>query len=59
MRENKEKSRKETDIAFAIASFILNVLILFVLCGGAWMLHSYIIHPNSSSAFLRDYTMYR
>jgi hypothetical protein len=59
MRENKEKSRKETDIAFALASFLLNVLILFVLCGSAWVLRSYIIQPNSTGAFLRDYTMYR
>ncbi len=59
MRENNEKSQKETDVAFALASFLLNVLILLVLCGGAWMLHSYIAQSNSSGAFLRDYTMYR
>jgi len=59
MRENNEKSQKETDVAFVIASFLLNVLILIVLCGSAWMLHSFIIQPNSSGAFLRDYTMYR
>ena len=59
MRENNEKSQKETDAAFAVASFLLNVLILIVLCGSAWMLHSFIIQPNSSGAFLRDYTMYR
>ncbi len=59
MRENKDKSQKETDIAFALASFLLNVLILVVLCGGAWMLHSYIAQPNSPGTFLRDYTMYR
>jgi hypothetical protein len=59
MRENDEKSRKESDIAFALASFLLNVLILAVLCGGAWLLHSVIVQPNSSSVFLREYTMYR
>ena len=59
MRGNNEKSQKETDAAFAVASFLLNVLILIVLCGSAWMLHSFIIQPNSSGAFLRDYTMYR
>jgi len=59
MRGNNEKSRKETDMAFAVASFLLNVLILAVLCGSAWMLHSFIIKPNPSGAFLRDYTMYR
>jgi len=59
MHENDEKSRKKTDIAFALASFLLNVLILIVLCGSAWMLHSFIIQSDSSGAFLRDYTMYR
>jgi len=59
MRENNQKSQKETDIAFALASFLLNVLILIVLCGSAWMLHSFIVQSDSSGAFLRDYTMYR
>jgi len=59
MHGNNEKSQKETDAVFAVASFLLNVLILIVLCGSAWMLHSFIIQPNSSGAFLRDYTMYR
>ncbi|MDQ3747743.1 MAG: hypothetical protein M3367_01825 [Acidobacteriota bacterium] len=59
MRENSEKPQKETDMAFAIASFLLNVLILVVLCGGAWMLHTFVVRPNSPSTFLRDYTMYR
>jgi len=59
MRENNEKSQKEIDIAFVLASFLLNVLILVVLCGSAWMLHSYIAQSNSSGAFLQDYTIYR
>ena len=59
MRENNEKSQKESDIAFALASFMLNVLILAVLCGSAWLLHSVIAQPNSSGMFLRNYTMYR
>jgi len=59
MRENNGKSQKETDIAFAVVLFLLNVLILLVLCGSAWMLHSLIIQSDSSGAFLRDYTMYR
>jgi hypothetical protein len=59
MRDNNEKSQKESDIAFAVASFLLNVLILLVLCGSAWMLHSLIAQSNPSGAFLRDYTMYR
>ncbi len=59
MLENNETLQKETNAAFAIASFLLNVLILLVLCGSAWMLYSFIIQPNSGGAFLRDYTMYR
>jgi hypothetical protein len=59
MSENKEKSRKESDIALALASLLLNVLILAVLCGSAWLLHSVIAQPNSSGLFLRQYTMYR
>ena len=59
MRENNEKFQKETDLAFAVASFLLNVLILAVMCVSAWVLHSFIVQPNSSSALLRDYTMYR
>jgi hypothetical protein len=59
MRENDEKPRKETNAAFAFASFLLNVLILAVLCVSAWMLHSFIIKSNPGSAFLRDYTIYR
>ena len=59
MHENNEKSRKETDMAFALASFLMNVLILLVLCSSAWMLHSYIAQSNSSGAFLQDYTIYR
>ena len=59
MRENNEKFHKETDVAFALASFLLNVLILLVLCGGAWMLHLYITQSNSQGVFLRDFTIYR
>jgi len=59
MRENNEKLQKETDIAFALATFLLNVLILLVLCGGAWMLHSLTTQSNSQGAFLRDFTIYK
>jgi len=59
MRDNHEKLPKETDLAFALASFLLNVLIILVLCGSAWMFHSFIAQPELSGAFLRDFTMYR
>ena len=60
MHKYNEKSQKETDIAFAFASFLLNVLILLVLGASVWMFHSLIAQPSpDSSAFLRDFTMYR
>ena len=59
MRENNEKLQKETDMAFALASFLLNVLIFLVLCGSAWMLHSIIAQFNSTGGFLWDYAIYR
>jgi hypothetical protein len=59
MREDRESTRPETDIACALASFLLHVLILLVLCGSAWMLHSFIARPDSSSGLLREFTMYR
>ena len=59
MRKNKENFKEETDIAFALAAFLLNVLILVVLCCSVWMLHSFIAQTGSPVMFLRDYTMYR
>ena len=59
MREYNEKSQKEIDIAFALASFLLNVLILLVLGASVWMFHSLIAQPNSGSVFLRDFMMFR
>ncbi len=59
MRENNKKLQKETDIAFALASFLLNVLIILALCGIAWMLHSIIAQPNSPGGFMRNYAIYR
>jgi hypothetical protein len=61
MRGNNdnENSPKETDIAFALASFLLNVLIILVLCVGAWMLNSLLAQPHPSGALFRAYTMSR
>ena len=59
MRRNKEKLQNEPDIAVALATFLLNVLILLMLCGGAWALHSFLARPDSGGAFLHDFTMYR
>ena len=59
MRRNKEKVQNAPDIAVALASFLLNILILLMLCGGAWALHSYIARPNSGGALLNGFTIYR
>jgi hypothetical protein len=59
MRDDNENSQKETDIAFAFASFLLNVLIILVLCVGAWMLNSLIAQPHPGGTLLRAYTMLR
>ena len=59
MRDHNEKLHQETDLAFALASFLLNVLIILVLCGSVWMFHSFIAQPDLGGAFLRDFTMYR
>ena len=59
MRQNKEKPQSEPDIAVALATFLLNVLILLALCGGAWAFHSFLARPDSGGAYLRGFTMYR
>ncbi len=57
MREKNENTFQETEAAFAFAVLLLNVLIILILCGGIWMLHSLIAQPDSPVMFLRDYTM--
>jgi hypothetical protein len=59
MRGNNEDSPKETDIAFALASFLLNVLIILALCVSAWMLNSFIAQLHPGGTLLRAYTMSR
>ena len=59
MSRNKEKLQNAPDISVALATFLLNVLILLMLCGGAWAFHSFIERPNSGGTFLNDFTMYR
>lgn len=54
MRENKEILQKETDAAFAFAAFLLNVLILLVLCGSVWILYSLSTQSNPLGSFLRE-----
>lgn len=59
MRQDREKLQNEPDIAIPLATFLLNVLILLALCGGAWAFHSFVARPDSGGAVLRDFTMYR
>jgi hypothetical protein len=59
MRGNNETSPKETGMAFALASVLLNVLIILILCVGAWMLNSFITQPNPGGTLLRAYTISR
>jgi hypothetical protein len=59
MREDNESTRRETGVAFALASFLLNLLILLALCGSVWMLHSTVTQSNSFSLFVRDHTNYK
>jgi hypothetical protein len=59
MRENNEKLQKETNVAFALAAFLLNVLIILVLGSSAWLLHSFVVQQNLSASFLLDYKFYR
>ncbi|HEX9918343.1 MAG TPA: hypothetical protein VGA87_04200 [Pyrinomonadaceae bacterium] len=60
MRDDDDaKTQKGTDTALALATVLLNVLIILALCGGARVLHSLIARPDSSGAFLRGYTTYR
>jgi hypothetical protein len=59
MRRHKEQLQDEPDLAVALATFLLNVLILLALCCGAWALHPFIARPDSGGQFLRDFTVYR
>lgn len=59
MRVDKENLRRETDAAFALASFLLNFLILLVLCGGGWLMYLLNSQPQIFNFFLRDYAIYK
>jgi hypothetical protein len=59
MSQDKDKSQNEPEMAVALASFLLNVLILLLLCGSAWMLHTFVAQPDSSYTFLRGFTTHR
>ena len=54
MRGNNENIRRETDAAFAAAAFLLNVLILLVLCVGGWLLHSLVLQNDALAGFLNQ-----
>lgn len=55
MREDKEKSQRETGAAIAFVGFLLNLLIFLVLCGSILMLQSLITRNGSSpGTFLNE-----
>ncbi|HEX8287519.1 MAG TPA: hypothetical protein VF556_05985 [Pyrinomonadaceae bacterium] len=54
MRKLDEMTRRETDLAVALATFLLNVLIILILCVCGWMLHTVVLQPNSYGVFLSE-----
>ncbi|MBA3784242.1 MAG: hypothetical protein H0X15_01680 [Acidobacteria bacterium] len=54
MRENNKNLREETDAAFALTALLLNVLNLFVLGGGGWLLYSLFSQSNSFGRLLSE-----
>jgi hypothetical protein len=50
MLENDEKSYSETDAAVAVASILLNLLIILVLSTGFWLCYSIISAPGMLGA---------
>jgi len=58
MREDNEKSQRETDAAFAFATILLNLLILLIIGAAFWTMQ-FILQQNASlNALLRDYSMF-
>ena len=59
MRVNKERLPTESDAAFALASFLLNFLILLVFCVSGWLMYLLTSQPEIFNFFLRDYAIYK
>lgn len=54
MRENNIKTQRESNTAFAVAAFLLNLLILVVVCGSVWLINSLLTDSNHFGLFLRE-----
>lgn len=54
MRKNNKNFHNETDLAFTLAALLLNVLVLIVLCGSGWLLHSLITQNSLFNAVLNE-----
>jgi hypothetical protein len=54
MRENNKNTQREIDAAFALAAFLMNVLILLVMCVAGWLMHSLVSQPGSFGVLLSE-----
>jgi hypothetical protein len=54
MRENNEKLQRETDAAFALASVLLNLLLLLVVSGSIWLTYTMLAHTDTIGLVLRE-----
>jgi hypothetical protein len=53
MRNKNHKTVQETQTAFAFAVLLQNILILLVIGGVVWVLHSTVSEPSALNAILR------
>lgn len=53
MREKNRNNKHETEAAYAFSMFLLNLLILVVLGGVAWLMYTTASANNQLSVFLR------
>ena len=53
MREKDQKNMCETEMAYALAMFLTNLLILVIIGAVGWMMHLTISENNSFNAVLR------
>jgi hypothetical protein len=54
MYKNKEMEKRETDKAFALATIMLNVLILLVLGSAIWSVQTLTAESGSLGVFLSE-----
>ena len=54
MPRNNKNNKPEIETAFAIAILLQNILILAVLCGLVWFLHTTITQSSSLNALMHN-----